>query len=332
GAFLVVELASLLIGINLTRTITRAVHGLYTGTQTVMRGDFSHRIPVSGGDQLAELGHSFNRMSENLARLLEVAREKERLQSELEIAREVQNQLFPRAVPELRSVRLKAMCKPARLVSGDYYDYLALPDSRVAVAVGDVAGKGISAALLMATVQSTVRAQLRTACEQAGGGGAGSSSCGFSTAGLVHRLNQHLYAYTPPEKFATFFLGVYDDATGTLIYTNAGHPPPVLVRGDRALRLEINGIVVGAFPSATYSESVLRLEAGDLLVCFTDGVTEPENEYGEMFGEQRLVELLLKHSLAEPEQILAAVETAVREWTQSVELQDDMTLLVLRKL
>ena len=332
GAFLIVELASLLIGINLTRTITRAVHHLYTGTQRVMQGDFTHRIPVRGSDQLAELGHSFNLMSENLGRLLEIAREKERLQTEIEIAREVQNQLFPRAVPPARTLRLEALCRPARLVSGDYYDYLSLPDSRLALAIGDVAGKGISAALLMATVQSSMRAQLRAACEQAGADGPGSSSRGFCTAELVSRLNQHLHAFTPPEKFATFFLGIYDDATGLLVYTNAGHPPPVLIRKGEALRLEINGMVVGAIGSATYTESSLRLEAGDLLVCFTDGVTEPENEYGEMFGEPRLIELLLRYAEAEPEAIVAAVEQAVHQWTGAAELQDDLTLLVARRI
>ncbi len=332
GAFLVVELVSLLIGVNLTRTITRAVHELYRGTQQVMQGDFSHRIEVRGQDQLAELGRSFNRMTENLERLLAVAKEKERLQSELEIAREVQNQLFPRAVPEARTLRLTACCRPARLVSGDYYDYMSLPDSRVAMAIGDVAGKGISAALLMATLQSSMRAQLRTQRELAAAAGDGSAALSFSTAALVSCLNQHLYAYTPPEKFATFYFAVYDDATGRLVYTNAGHPPPVLIRRGQPLRLEINGTVVGAFPSVSYGESMLRLQPGDLLVCFTDGVTEPENEYGEMFGEQRLIELLLSKADSDGEEILAAVAEAVRQWTGSAELQDDMTMLLARRL
>ncbi len=331
-AFLIVELVSLAIGVNLTRTITRAVHELYEGTQKVMHGDFTHRIEVRGDDQLAQLSRSFNRMTENLERLLEVAKEKERLQSELEIAREVQNQLFPRSVPEARTLRLKAFCQPARLVSGDYYDYLSLPDARLALAIGDVAGKGISAALLMATVQSTMRAQLRAGRELAAAAGHGSSALGFSTAALVTRLNQHLHAYTPPEKFATFYFAVYDDATGLLVYTNAGHPPPMLIRRDRCLRLEVNGTVVGAFAHASYEENAIRLESGDLLVCFTDGVTEPENEYGEMFGEQRLMDLVLKKAGSDLEEILVSVQRAVHEWTGSSELQDDMTMLLARRL
>lgn len=332
GAFLIVELVSLIIGVNLTRTITRAVQALYEGTERVMQGDFAHRVEVRGNDQLAQLTRSFNLMTENLERLLEVAKEKERLQSELEIAREVQNQLFPRSTPAARTLQLKAYCQPARLVSGDYYDYMGLPDSRLAMAIGDVAGKGISAALLMATVQSTLRAQIRGGVEVAAAAGGGSSAVGFSTAALVARLNQQLYAYTPPEKFATFYFAVYDDATGWLVYTNAGHPPPVLIRRGQPRRLEINGMVVGAFPFARYEESSLKLESGDLLVCFTDGVTEPENEYGEMFGEERLIEVLLKKADSDSQEIVDSVAEAVRQWTGSTDLQDDMTLLVARRL
>ena len=160
-AFLLVELVSLIAGIQLSRTITGAVHELYEGTQRVKEGDFSYRIPVKGNDQLAELGASFNTMTENLGRLIVVAKEKERLESELDIAREVQNQLFPKDVPFTKTLELKGVCNPARMVSGDYYDFMALSDHSLAFAIGDVAGKGISAALLMATIQSTMRTQLR---------------------------------------------------------------------------------------------------------------------------------------------------------------------------
>ena len=158
--FALVEIICWVIGITMTRNITGAVHHLYEGTHRIMQGDFSHRIEVRGKDQLAELGVSFNRMTENLAHLLTVAKEKERLQSEIEIAREVQNQLYPRVAPQTKSLRLTAVCRPARMVSGDYYDYEITHDTHVALAIGDVAGKGISAALLMATLQSSLRTQL----------------------------------------------------------------------------------------------------------------------------------------------------------------------------
>jgi sigma-B regulation protein RsbU (phosphoserine phosphatase) len=327
--FFVVEMVSVVIGVRLTRTITAAVHGLYLGTERIRVGDFSHRIEVRGNDQLAGLGASFNRMTEDLERLVEVAKEKERLQSEIEIAREVQNQLFPRNLPVSPTLQLAAECRPARLVSGDYYDYMTV-GSRLALAIGDVAGKGISAALLMATVQSTMRTQLRAG--QALAAGAGNGGPPLSTADLVSRLNQQLFDFTPPEKFATFFFSLYDDATGLMTYTNAGHLPPILVRRGSASRLDVTGTVVGAFSFAEYTESAVRLEPGDLLACFTDGVTEPENEFGEMFGEDRLTEVILKHASCGSEEIIAAVMDSVRDWTGSPELQDDMTLLLARRV
>jgi sigma-B regulation protein RsbU (phosphoserine phosphatase) len=331
---LLVELVSLIIGVSLSRTITGAVHNLHEGTQRVMRGDFSHRIEVHGNDQLADLGGSFNRMIENLERLVRVETEKERMQSELEIAREVQAQLYPKTIPKLRTLELVAICNPARTVSGDYYDYLNLHESRVAIAVGDVAGKGISAALLMATVQSSLRTQIRTCLETAAAASASGGRAGYesmATSRLVSQLNQQLYAFTSPEKFATFYFGVYDDDSGVLTYTNAGHPPPILIRQGEALRLETNGMVVGAFPFSDYGESRIELTSGDLLVCFTDGITEPENEYGEMFGEDLLIQVLLKNNSREAPDIIHSVMESVRQWTNSPELQDDMTLLLARR-
>ena len=176
AVLIVVWLVSIVIGVRLTRTITRAVHNLYLGTQRVRVGDFSHRIEVQGNDQLADLGQSFNQMTEDLERLVEVAKEKERLQSEIEIAREVQNQLFPKNVPVSNTLQLAAGCLPARLVSGDYYDYMNLEAATLAFAIGDVSGKGISAALLMATVQSTMRTQLRAGREMAVAAGNGAKT------------------------------------------------------------------------------------------------------------------------------------------------------------
>ncbi len=134
-----------------------------------MQSDFSHHIPVSGRDQIADLSRSFNTMTENLERLLAVAKEKERLETEIEIARQVQEQLYPKAAPTLKTLRLTGMCQPARMVSGDYYDYQALSSHQIAIAIGDVAGKGISAALLMATIQAALRMELRAALESPGG-------------------------------------------------------------------------------------------------------------------------------------------------------------------
>jgi sigma-B regulation protein RsbU (phosphoserine phosphatase) len=308
-------------GVRLSRSITGAVHELYQGTLHVQKADFSYRIPVRGNDQLAELTSSFNSMTHNMGRLIVVAKENERMQAELEIARQVQARLFPSAAPSLKGLKLDAVCKPARTVSGDYYDYLSVSEHAVAFAIGDVAGKGISAALLMAAIQSTMRTQLT-----------GSAPERFSTASVVATLNRQLYATTSTEKYATFFFALYDDDRHTLTYTNAGHLSPLLMRNGEFQTLEPTGTVVGLFPAADYGEQTVPLEAGDILVTYTDGVAEPENVYGEMFGEERLRELLLRYAHADSSEIIARVMEAVIHWTGEGELQDDMTMLVAQRL
>jgi sigma-B regulation protein RsbU (phosphoserine phosphatase) len=153
-----------------------------------------------------------------------------------------------------------------------------------------------------------------------------------STSQLVSRLNNQLHSYTSPEKYATFLLGVYDEPSGSFTYTNAGHLPPILVRDGAGTRLDVNGTVVGAFPFSVYGESRVDLRSGDLLVCFTDGITEPENEYGEMFGEDRLVDLVVRNAHRSETEIVDIVLESVHQWTASEELQDDMTLLLARRL
>jgi phosphoserine phosphatase RsbU/P len=325
GLFLFVEIASLWAGIRLTRSITGSVHELYEGTRYVKEGDFKHRIPVKGQDQLAELGSSFNTMTENLGQLIVVAKEKERLESELEIAREVQKQLFPRDTPSSKTLQLTGVCKPARVVSGDYYDFLALPDSELAFAIGDVAGKGISAALLMATIQSTMRTQLNNT-------NGNSAPHHLSAARMVAQLNRQLYANTTPEKYATFYFALYDEASHNLTYTNAGHLSPLLLRNGDFQELCPTGTVVGAFPFAKYEERCIELEKGDIVVAYTDGIVEPENPYGEMFGENRMKEIIVRNAYADSSEIIAKVMEAVTQWTGEGELQDDMTMVVARRV
>jgi sigma-B regulation protein RsbU (phosphoserine phosphatase) len=153
-----------------------------------------------------------------------------------------------------------------------------------------------------------------------------------SSARLVSQLNQYLYANTTAEKYSTLCLGLYDEATSSFLYTNGGHLPPVLVRPGGVERLDVNGTIVGAFPFAEYGESRVVLDPGDLLVFFTDGVTEPENAYGEMFGEERFIDLLARSVHLGEEEIVQAVVDSVREWTGSDELQDDMTMLLARRV
>jgi sigma-B regulation protein RsbU (phosphoserine phosphatase) len=153
----------------------------------------------------------------------------------------------------------------------------------------------------------------------------------ISTSRLVSQVNLQLYKNTSPEKYATFFLGLYNPATSTLSYTNAGHLPPLLFSGSTVQKLEIDGTVVGAFPFAEFGESKVVFKPGDLLLCYTDGITEPENAYGEMFGEERLIEIVQKHLHRQDEEIVQAILDSVLQWTGSPELQDDMTILLARQ-
>jgi sigma-B regulation protein RsbU (phosphoserine phosphatase) len=267
-------------------------------------------------------------MTASIERLIVESKEKQKLESELAIAREVQEQLFPKAPPELRNLEILGFCSAARMVSGDYYDFVKMSEERLALAIGDVAGKGISGALLMASIQSMLRTQLSATA----GAAHDEQAWRFPTAALVSQLNLQLYHNTTPEKYATFFFGAYDDRHALLTYTNAGHLPPVLIRNGEPRRLDVNGMVVGAFPFAQYEQSEIELHAGDVLVAFTDGVTEPENEFAEEFGEDRLIELLLRHWRRPPREIIDTVIAAVGQWTGRPELQDDLTLLVARRL
>jgi sigma-B regulation protein RsbU (phosphoserine phosphatase) len=221
GAFFaIIELIALFIGTRMTRTVTAAVAQLYDATKHVDRGDFSHRIPVKSADQLSELALSFNSMTASIEKLILEQKEKQRLENELTIAQEVQAQLFPRQISELESLEVHGFCRPARTVSGDYYDFLTASSHKLILAVGDISGKGISAALLMATIHSAVRAysveslpQMREPVALGAVAGAGRimatwpEGIEISPGALLGLLNHQLYESTPPEKYATLFHG-----------------------------------------------------------------------------------------------------------------------------
>jgi sigma-B regulation protein RsbU (phosphoserine phosphatase) len=320
-AFLTVEFIAILFSARLTRTLTRAVHDLYIGTKRVEAGDLSHRIPVRTKDQLSELAGSFNSMTAQISRLIAEVKEKEKLQAELEVARQVQAQLFPKEVPKLKTLELAGICNPARIVSGDYYDFVPFDSRSTALVIGDISGKGISAALLMASLQSSLHAQLAIGSNEV-----------VSTAAIVSRLNRQFYENSPPEKYATFYCGVYNDEQGRLHYTNAGHLAPILVRRGTVLRLESNGMAVGMFPDFPFQQACLDLQQGDLLVAFTDGITESENVRGEQFGEERLTEMLIRSSDRPLDDIVKTVTESVSNWASDPDNQDDTTILLARRL
>jgi sigma-B regulation protein RsbU (phosphoserine phosphatase) len=341
-AFGVVALAALLIGISLTRKITYSVANLYKATQHINRGDFAHRIQVREKDQLAALEISFNSMTQSLERLIAEQKEKERLQSELEIAHEVQAQLFPRAISGTSSLELHGICRPARIVSGDYYDFLSYGPDQVGIAVGDISGKGISAALLMATIHSAVRAyehEQLISVSTAAAYGTNTRVAALeahvatpSPAQMLWLLNRHLYQSTQPEKYATLFLGFYDDIKHRLTYANAGHLPPIILASDGSCRrLETGGTVVGLFPDRDYQEETVELFPGDLFIAFSDGMTEPENEFGE-FGEERLIETVAAYRHLPLERITEHAVSAIQDWIGSTEQPDDITLVLARRV
>ncbi len=341
--FAVIELIALIIGTRMTRTMTSAVGELYNATRNVDRGDFSHRIPVKSSDQLAQLSLSFNSMTESIEKLIQEQKEKQRLEGELAIAQEVQAQLFPRQVSELESLEVHGFCRPARTVSGDYYDFLTASSHKLILAVGDISGKGISAALLMATIHSAVRAysveslpQMREPVAVGAVAGAGRIMAAWpegievSPGALLGLLNHQLYESTPPEKYATLFLGIYDGRSHQLTYSNGGHLPPILIGRDGAVRrLEAGGTVVGLFDNMTYDEGSVQMHPGEIFIAYSDGVTEPENEFGE-FGEERLIELVRTNRHLPLVQISQAVTSAVDDWIGDNEQPDDITLVLAR--
>ncbi len=343
--FGVIELIALLIGVRLTRSMTKSVSELYKATEHINRGELQHRIQVRTSDQMAALEQSFNSMTTSLANLIAEQKEKQRMESELAIAHEVQELLFPADLSGLPSLEVHGVCRPARTVSGDYYDFIPLSEQRIILAVGDISGKGISAALLMATVHAFVRAYslepektLASMAMEAGGSpkkllGAGNGNNGtgeLSPSFLMATLNYQLYRSTPPEKYATMFLAYYDAVTRSLTYSNAGHLPPMLVGGDgNVRRLETSGTVVGLFDGMSYSQSAVGMQSGDIFVAYSDGITEPENEFGE-FGDERLIELIRTHRHESLSRISEAVTGAVQDWIAGGEQPDDVTLVLAR--
>ncbi|MGB7135789.1 MAG: PP2C family protein-serine/threonine phosphatase [Acidobacteriaceae bacterium] len=344
--FGVLELLAFLAAVRLNQTITRSVHDLYEATLAIDGGNLTHRIQVKRRDQLGALSRSFNSMTASLERLLQEQREKERLQNELAIAQEVQANLFPHGRIALPMLELHGVCLPARTVSGDYYDFLLFGNAGLGMALGDISGKGISAALLMATLHSAVRAY-RFAGEELVTDGVAAlanpktrrvgehevecSELFEAPARILSLLNRHLYRSTQPEKYATLFLAHYDGLTRRLVYANGGHLPPMLLRAnDTVTKLDRGGSVVGLLDGLSWEQGTEHLGVGDILIAYSDGVTEPENDFGE-FGEARLLEVVRRHRHLSLEAISEQVIQTLRTWIGAQEQPDDVTLVLARQ-
>jgi sigma-B regulation protein RsbU (phosphoserine phosphatase) len=317
--FLVIELAALVIGVVLTRAITHTVSDLYRATQFVQEGNFAHKVQVTSRDQLGVLGDSFNSMTSSISRLIDEQKQLQRLENEISIASEVQNQLFPRNFPHVEGVEVEAICRAARTVSGDYYDFIQLSPTHVAFAIADISGKGISAALLMASLQAALRSQLLVPGSEM-----------MSTAELVARLNRHLVINTGDDRFATFFVAIYDTASRTLRYTNAGHLPGFCLSEGRTIYLHKGGIVLGVVEDYEFEQETIAVPKDAVLITYSDGLIEPENAYGEQFGIPRLEAAAQRLRNAVPRKIAESLMVATEEWAGSPEQADDMTIVVAK--
>ncbi|MDT5121520.1 MAG: phosphoserine phosphatase RsbU/P [Acidobacteriota bacterium] len=351
-AFLIFELLALIAAVWMTHAVTGTVHKLYSALDFIKRGDFSHRVKVRSHDQLGELASAFNEMSGNIEVLLRERVVHERLEREVEIAAEVQAQLFPRTVPLLHSAQIAAECRAARGVAGDYYDYIEIAPGLVALALGDVSGKGISASLVMSNLQASLRAQTTITAgqlnfaEHATAASVEASSDGGVKLhlpvvadalmdGVVARqmtnINRQLCQSTEANRFASLFLAIYEDRTRTLHYTNAGHNAPILVRADgKVERLTIGGMLVGAFDWAAFEEASTTVQPGDLLLVFSDGISEAESEAGVEYDEQRLTHFAVAHQTLSADELRHAIFEEIDKWSGTRERGDDQTLVIVK--
>jgi serine phosphatase RsbU (regulator of sigma subunit)/predicted enzyme related to lactoylglutathione lyase len=258
-----------------------------------------------------ELTHGVEVRRHALAQKLQAERQAER---ELEIARQVQVRLLPQRMPEARTLDYAGACLPARQVGGDYYDFLNLGQQRLGLVIGDIAGKGIAAALLMAHLQASLRSQSATAAEQ--------------PKQFLHSVNQLFFENTAEGDYATFFFSEYDDVSRRLRYANCGHLPALLLRQDGSLeRLHSTATVLGLFDKWDCAIGERELFPGDTLVLYTDGTTESFNDRGEEFGDHRLIESLHRHRTLSPPALIDSVVGDVRKFNPH-EQQDDITLIV----
>jgi serine phosphatase RsbU (regulator of sigma subunit) len=312
---LVIALA--LIGIvPISHGMTRHLTSLDAGVRQLAAGDFKTRVPVRSSDEFGSLAKAFNQMAEDLERHQALVVERERLRKELELSRLIQTEMLPRAPLRLGAAEIKGISIPAREVGGDFFNYFALSDGRLALLVGDVSGKGVSAALLMANVQATLRARLAHEAD---------------LARLATDLDREIDETTPGPVYLTLFLGILDIARQELRYVNAGHNPQFVIHEGNGFEvMGATGLPIALYPGQPYGEEVVPARPGDLLFFYTDGLVEAEDESGEMFGFDRLKALLGREQRQGVDTVLHEVEEAVRRFRGNHEPMDDATLMALR--
>ncbi|MBN1894390.1 SpoIIE family protein phosphatase [bacterium] len=265
---------------------------------------------------LTSLGHQAMTSLEN-ARLFQEMLEKQRMEEELHLARNIQKSLLPSCIPSVPGYDISALNIPSREVGGDYYDVIKLSDHEWGIAIGDVVGKGAGAALLMASLQASLRA----------------ISGEFDVQKIMERINNLIHKNTDMDKYITFFYGVLDTRPNRFTYSNAGHNYPFLIRPDGKTEcLTEGGIVLGMMPDMVYQTGCVSLNAGDRIVLYTDGVTEAKNKDDVEFGEDRLKDLVIRNAALSSDPLIESIVYGVNAFSSDLDQRDDITLVVLKRL
>lgn len=327
GLFLIIQFVALVIGFVLARQITGAVHDLFTGTQHVRSGDFGHQIPVRARDQLGELAESFNLMTTEVTTLLGEMAEKGRLEQEMFAAREIQQKLLPTGPLRVTGLAVSAFCEPAREVAGDYYDFLPITDSILGVLIADVAGKGLAAGLYMAQLKVIVQSLSRLHHEP---------------KEFLSAVNKVVSGNLDGKSFITMSYGVIDVERREMTFARAGHCPLIHVPANqppgmrKARLLTPDGLVVGLqLDDGTMFDNLLREETialapGDLVVWFTDGISETMNEAFDCFGESRLAQVVEQYAHLPFDQLRSYILAELRAFAGGADQHDDMTMILLK--
>lgn len=300
----------------LGRSVVQPFAAIRDGASALGEGRLGYRIPVLGDDELWDTARAFNQMAAGLERGRELEKERDRMEGELELARRIQTRLLPSHAPRLAGLEIEGRSEPAREVGGDYYDHLVLGDDRVLLVIADVSGKGVPAALLMSAFRASLMSQ-----DPATG-----------PAKMAVRLNEFLHHSVEPGKFVTAFVGILDGRTGRLAYANAGHNPPLLMRADGSAEwLAAGGLILGIMPESQFESGEAELRPGDLLLMYTDGVTEGADATGDQFGEDRLVETVRRRRSGSVGELAESIVREVRAFEGASGPADDLTVLAARR-
>ncbi|UCE40827.1 MAG: SpoIIE family protein phosphatase [Candidatus Aminicenantes bacterium] len=310
-------------GVRITTGFTSAVRSLHRGTKRIAAGDLDTKIEIPNEDELGDLAVSFNAMAKAVKKGREEAILRAHLESELETARKIQEKLLPHEMPQLPGFEIAGTSIPSKQVGGDYFDFLDLGKGRLGIAIADVSGKGIPAALLMANLQASLHAQTMETVK---------------VAEVANRINNLLVKSTDANMFVTFFYGLLDRNQSTFTSTNAGHNPPLLLRADQSTEhLAEGGLVLGFLPDQNYAQQTTILFPGDILVLYTDGITEarePEEKKAvedKLFGEVRLVHVVKESASLSAREIQSAILQTVSAHTKNTPQGDDITLVVIKR-